>query len=124
MTEDTRFFFPGERRVVGCGVLVAEVEGRHVVGLAGAHLGEPRVLAAMFTAAHAERGHNELFSCNFRRALPLRPFSASVFSSKKHVPTGTGGQGDFGFFGAPASGSERVGVGTSAEAERDSSSVC
>ena len=70
MTEDTRFFW-GE------------------AGLAGAHLGEPRVLAAMLTAAHAERGQ------------------------------------DFGFFGAPASGSEMVGVGTlSAEAVRDSGKLC
>ena len=54
-------------------------------------------------------------------------YSASVLSTKKHVPTGTGGQEDFAFFGAPASGSEKAGLGTSpisAEAVRGSRKVC
>ena len=69
---------------------------------------------------------------NFARATPdvyflFGHYYASVLSTKKHVPTGTGGQVDFAFFGAPASGSEEVGVGTSpisAEAVRDISKVC
>jgi len=69
---------------------------------------------------------------NFARATPdvyffFGHYSTSILSAKKHVPTGTGGQEDFAFFGAPASGSEKAGVGTSpisAEAVRGSSKVC